>query len=246
MSIYQSYVYDTLFFSPNKEQIDQSIQSLKDSGVSVEIEDSVAGFLSVHIGKQKESIKLTQKGLCKRIIEALHVTSLPIKHTPAAKDLLGKDPDGDPPNGQYSYPLVIGMLLYLCGHSRPDLQFAVSQCARFIHGTKRSHEVALERIGQYLKGTMEEVLVLKLNVSMDIECFVDADFAGLFAFEDVLDPSCVKSRTGYIIRVSGCPIIWTSRLQTDIASSTMESEYNSLSMAMKELLPFQDLFKEVF
>ena len=68
---------------------------------------------------------------------------------------------------------------------------------------------------------------------MDIECFVDADFAGLFAFEDVLDPSCVKSRTGYIIRVSGCPIIWTSRLQTDIASSTMESEYNSLSMANK-------------
>ena len=93
---------------------------------------------------------------------------------------------------------------------------------------------------------MEEGLVLKPNGSIDIECFMDADFAGLFAFEDVLDPSCVKSRTGYIIRVSGCPIIWTSRLQTDISSSTMESEYNSLSMAMKELLPFQDLFKEVF
>ena len=138
---------------------------------------------------------MTQKGLCKRIIEDLYVSSRPIKHTPTAKDLLGKEPDGDPPNGRYSYPSVIGMLLYLCGHSRPDLQFAVSQCAHFIHGTKRSHKVALERIGQYLKGTMEEGLVLKPNGSIDIECFMDADFAGLFAFEDVLDPSCVKSRT---------------------------------------------------
>ena len=113
------YVDDTLFFSPNKEQIDQSIQSLKDSGVSVEIEDSVAGFLGVHIEKQDESIKLTQKGLCKRIIEALHVSSLPIKHTPAAKDLLGKEPDGD--------PYVCLFLPYKGGHIHAANQNAVAE-----------------------------------------------------------------------------------------------------------------------
>ena len=45
------YVDDTFFFSPSKEQIDQSIQSLKDSGVRVKIKDSVAGFLGARIKK---------------------------------------------------------------------------------------------------------------------------------------------------------------------------------------------------
>ena len=51
------------------------------------------------------------------------------KSTPAAAEPLGKDPDGDPCNGTFNYAGVIGMLLYLQGHTRPDLTFAVNQCA---------------------------------------------------------------------------------------------------------------------
>jgi hypothetical protein len=156
-----------------------------------------------------------------------------------------KDADGDPPNATYGYSSVIGMLQYLQGHSRPDITFSVSQCARFIHQTKRSHEEALERIGQYLKGTMKEGLILRPSGEMDIDCYVDADFAGLWPYEDKHDPSCVKSRTGFAICISNCPVIWSSKLQTDIAMSTMESEYNALSMAMKSVLPLQTLVRVV-
>ena len=156
------YVDDTLFFSPKKEYIDEAIESLKNQGVAVEEEDSVADFLGVHIERNEanNSIKLTQKGLTERIIKALHLEQKPKKYTPAKLGPLRKDLDGDPPDGTFSYPSVVGMLLYLCGHSRPDLQFAVSQCARFIHGTKRSHEEALQHIGQYLKATMDQGLIL--------------------------------------------------------------------------------------
>ena len=241
------YVDDTLFFSPKEEYITEAINSLKDQNVAVEIEDSVAGFLGVHIERDEsnKTIKLTQKGLTKRIIEALNIESEPQKHTPALKEPLGKDENGDPANGSFSYASVIGMALYLCGHSRPDIQFAVSQCARFIHGTKRSHEKALIRIGQYLKSTTDEGLILRPTDSYDIECHVDADFAGLYSVEDVMDPTCVKSRTGYVISVCGCPVVWVSRLQTDIATATMEAEYNALSMAMRDLLPLQRVYKTV-
>ena len=209
------YVDDTLFFSPKEEYITEAINSLKDQNVAVEIEDSVAGFLGVHIERDEsnKTIKLTQKGLTKRIIEALNIESEPQKHTPALKEPLGKDENGDPANGSFSYASVIGMALYLCGHSRPDIQFAVSQCARFIHGTKRSHEKALIRIGQYLKSTTDEGLILRPTDSYDIECHVDADFAGLYSVEDVMDPTCVKSRTGYVISVCGCPVVWVSLLK---------------------------------
>jgi hypothetical protein len=158
---------------------------------------------------------------------------------------LVKDEDGDPPDGTYSYASVIGMLQYLKGHSRPDLTFAVSQCARFMHGTRRSHEEALERIGQYLKGTMDAGLVLKPTSDLTIECYVDADFAGLWPYEDRQDPSCVRSRSGYVICISGCPVIWNSKLMRDIATSTMEAEYNALSLSMRDLLPFLTLTRTV-
>jgi len=86
------------------------------------------------------------------------------------------------------------MLQYLQAHSRPDITYAVSQCARFVHQPRRSHEIALERIGQYLKRTMNEGLILQPSGFLNIDCYVDADFgAGLWPYEDKQDPSCVKS-----------------------------------------------------
>jgi hypothetical protein len=80
---------------------------------------------------------------------------------------------------------------------------------------------------------------------MGIDCYVDADFAGLWGSEDVQDPTCVKSRTGFVLCIADCPVVWASKLQTDIALSTMEAEYNALSMALKELLPLKRLVETV-
>jgi len=90
---------------------------------------------------------------------------------------------------------------------------------------------------------MDEGLILRPNSDdFGIECYVDADFAGLWPYEDKQDPSCVKSRTGFVICISGCPVIWSSKLQQDITTSTMEAEYSALSIAMREVLPFKRLF----
>jgi hypothetical protein len=90
------------------------------------------------------------------------------------------------------------MLQYLQNHSRSDITYVVSQCARFVHGPKRGHEGALIQIGQYLKGTIEQGLKLKPSGDLKIHCFVDTDFAGLWSFEDKKDPICVKSRLGML------------------------------------------------
>ena len=41
-----------------------------------------------------------------------------------------------------------------------------------------------------------------------------------------------------------CPITWGSKLQTEIALSTTESEYIVLLTAMREIIPFLGLMKE--
>jgi hypothetical protein len=114
-----------------------------------------------------------------------------------------------------------------------------------VHSPRKSHEDAVIRICQYLKGTEEKGLIFRPSSTLKIDCYVDADFAGLWPHEEKTDPTCVKSRTGFVIKLSDCPVIWASKLQSQIALSTMEAEYNALSITMRELLPFKDLVSAV-
>jgi len=77
-----------------------------------------------------------------------------------------------------------------------------------------------------------------------INCY--ADFAGLWNQEDHNDENCVKGRTGYVICMSDCPVLWITHLQEGTALSTMEAEYGALSMAMHDLLPFKRLIQSIF
>jgi hypothetical protein len=137
------------------------------------------------------------------------------------------------------------MLLYVSSSTRPDIQFAVHQCARFTHNPRRSHEIAIKRIGRYLAGTKDKGITFKPTNEPTLDCYVDADFAGLWGYEDSQDPVCVRSRTGYVLTFGGCPLLWVSKLQTEIALSTTEAEYIALSQAMRDLLPTQTLVQEV-
>jgi hypothetical protein len=47
----------------------------------------------------------------------------------------------------------------------------------FVHSLKRSHEEALERIGLYLQGTLDEGIILKPTGELHIDVYVDANFA---------------------------------------------------------------------
>ena len=98
---------------------------------------------------------------------------------------------------------------------------------------------------RYLIGTKEEGLLFGSASMLNLEAYADADFAGLWGVEEPSDPTCVKSRTGYVIRLGGCPLVWKSKLQTLIAVSTMEAEYIALSMCMRELIPLRRILGEL-
>ena len=79
-------------------------------------------------------------------------------------------------------------------------------------------------------------LVIILSDTLSLDCYVDADFAGLWSYEDDQDHVCVKSRTGYVMTLGGSPVHWASKLQTLISLSTVESEYIALATIMHDLL----------
>ena len=92
---------------------------------------------------------------------------------------------------------------------------------------------------------MDKGLVFRPKASLALDCYVDADFAGLWKVENESDPVCVKSRTGYVLLLGGCQLTSASRLQTEIALSTVEAEYIALLTAMRDLFPGKALLKEI-
>ena len=242
------YVDDCLFFSSTKDLLDETIQDLKDADMELNREDDVAGFLGVLLKRNEDgTVTLSQTGLIKRIVDALGLASANGTKTPAQKAALPRDQDGEEYAETFNYASVVGMMMYLACNSRPDIAFAVHQCARHTHRPTGLHAKYLKQIGRYLQGTKDKGMTISPSRGgeLHLECYADADFAGLWGQEDVHDSHCVRSRTGYIIMINKCPILWKSQLQTEIAMSTMEAEYVALSAACRDVIPLVRLTSEL-
>jgi hypothetical protein len=137
------------------------------------------------------------------------------------------------------------MLMYLAANTRPDIAYAVHQAARQTHAPRASHYVAIKRILRYLKGTRTKGIYFKPDDSDRVDCYVDADFDGLFSVEDAQQPIAAKSRNGYVIMYYGVPVLWVSKMQTQIVMSNMEAEYIALSQSMRNLIPIREIIKDI-
>jgi len=178
------YVDDTILVSPDSEAIERKITGL---GVStneqrhqfqLRDEGKVGDFLGIRIEKQgSRKFNLTQTGLINKVLKASDMETCNSVETPAFTAALRSDKEGPPFDESWKYATVIGMLMYLASNSRPDLSFAVHQCARFTHAPQHSHAIAVKRILRYLQGTKEKGLILEPTSDLQVDCYVDADFA---------------------------------------------------------------------
>ena len=201
------------------------------------MEGTIFGFLGINFKCKDKTIELSQPGLISKVIKYTGTDEAKIKHTPAASVPLGTDKDGEPFDKEWSYPAAVGMLLYISWNTWPDIQFAVHQAARFSHYPRKSHAQAIKWIIRYLLKTGDKGICFVPHFKEGLDCYVDADFAGLYGYEDEQDLVCVKSRTGFTLTLFGCPILWSSKLQIYIYLSSTAAEYVAFSMAMRELLP---------
>ena len=112
--------------------------------------------------KRQGRIKFTQPHLIDQILTDLHLTQPGTKSTPTPALLtkvLQPDDDGRPFDGSFHYRSVIGKLNFLEKSTRPDIAYAVHQCARFMENPKMSHGHAVKHIGRYLLGTRDHGMI---------------------------------------------------------------------------------------
>ena len=243
------YVDDMIALAKNKSVLEKLVHNLKQKDFILTDKGTLTKYLGVDVKHQPDgTFELKQTFLIQRIIDLLGLegdSQHNTKPTPATKPLLNKDESGEERRNAWSYRKAIGMLTYLQGTTRPDISMAVHQCARFSQSPKLSHERAVKRIGRYLLGTKDRGIIFRPNKNVGLECFVDADFAGAWTKEDAGNANNVLSRTRYVIFYAKCPIVFVSKLQTEIALSTAESEYIACSTAMRDVISLMQLMEEI-
>jgi len=134
------------------------------------------------------------------------------------------------------YTSAVGTLMYAMVGSRPDLAYAVGVVCRFMNKPGTDHCLAVKWIMKYVKGALRLNLTFTSNEDFMIRGYYDSDYAS------DLDRS--RSIIGYVFTVGGNTVSWKSGLQRVVALSTTESEYMSLTEAVKEAVWLKGLLKE--
>ena len=138
------------------------------------------------------------------------------------------------------------MLNFLVNFTHPEMAYVVHQCARFCNDPRHSHEQAVKRILRYLISTRRnqrgedckiQGILYRPDKNRSIDTYIDASFAGEWNTSWSDDPLSVMSRNGYVILYANCPIIWCSKLQTDIALFATESKYIALLQSFRGVIP---------
>ena len=132
------------------------------------------------------------------------------------------------------YRQAVGSFLYLSTISRPDISFVVNFLSRFKNKPLESHWKVIKRVFQYLKSTID--YRISFNGDTRLLAYSDADYGG--------DLKTRRSTTGVLI-VRGGPIVWTTKLQHVVATSTAEAEYRAAVLSIDELCWVRRICKEL-
>ena len=246
--MYVLYTDDSILAGPDLKEVKRAIEDIKKTKLDITIEGDIQDFLGVNIDRKKDgTIHLTQPHLIDQILDDLRLEeNAKTRSLPAASSrLLSRHTNSPDFDGSFNYRSVIGKLNYLEKGSRSDIAYIVHQCARFSSCPKKEHGEAIRWLGRYLKGTKDKGTILRPNRDKGLEVFVDADFAGNWDPNEYEDCDTARSRHGYYITYAGCPILWKSQLQTEVALSSTESEYTGLSYALRDAIPIMNLFQEM-
>jgi len=186
-------------------------------------------FLGLQIMRDRAAgtLRVTQSAYINRLTEEYALTRAYRPRVPLAGPL---PVSGEPatPAQTVSYPSIVGSLNYIACCTRPDISQAISALSRHLKAPLASHLEAALRVLGYLAGTSSLALTYSKSGPHVPVGYTDADFAG--------DPLQRRSTTGTVFLLASAAVVWASKLQTTVALSTTEAEYQAAGAASRDAL----------
>jgi hypothetical protein len=139
-----------------------------------------------------------------------------------------------------AYRSIVGFTMWLAHAYRPDLSYAVSMAAQHSANPNAGNWKGVKQIMRYLRSTADYGLTLggiEADAPPNLKAYVDADWAGC---KDTL-----RSRSGFVFMLWDSTISYTSKMQTIIARSSTEAEYDAADRAIRQLKWLAELLREL-
>jgi hypothetical protein len=111
------------------------------------------------------------------------------------------------------YASAVGSLMYVQVCTHPALAFVTEMLDRYQKSPAISHWNEIKKVLRYIQGTNGIMLTYERSDSLEIVGYSDSDFAGC------LDTD--RSTSGYVFKLAGGAISWSSSKQTVMTSSMM-------------------------
>lgn len=192
-------------------------------------------FLGMEICREEGGYSLSLRGYIEKLAARFRMSDAKHAKTPMDEGFLKLECEEkfeDPS----SYRSLIGALLYISVHARPDISVSTSILGRRVSRPTQVDWTAAKRVVRYLLGTKHWKLSFTGDTG-DLVGYTDADWAG--------DVKNRKSTSGFTFLFGGAAISWISRKQSSVTLSSMEAEYVSLSEACQELTWLRALLKDM-
>ncbi|KAE8242447.1 hypothetical protein A4X03_0g8033, partial [Tilletia caries] len=209
------YVDDILIFTPSQEECDRVKAFLR---AEFEITDNgpIHHFLGVQVQRNKETgdVRLNQTAYAKATLQRYRMEDA--KGSDLPMNTPGTVAAGTPIQ-MGDYAARVGSLMWEAQCTRPDMSYPVGVLARKMANPDAESTANVQKALRYLSKTTDLGLSYSPSSDIVLEGYSDADHGG--------DGPTMRSTTGYVFLVHGCPVSWRSQLQRTVAGSTTESEY---------------------
>ena len=187
-------------------------------------------YLSMVIDRDRDrrTLKISQPSHIKAVLDRSGMDdarSKVVPMVPGADCGKARD-DEDVLDRSYPYSELVGALMYISTFTRPDLQATVNMLARSMSKPTLRHWNLLKGVLRYLRATQSHGVVYGPSDNDELEGWTDSDFA---ACKDSR-----KSRGGFVFKLYGGAISWSSKMQECVATSTAEAEYIAGAQAARE------------
>ncbi len=142
----------------------------------------------------------------------------------------------------HTYQQLIGKLIYFAYRTKPNIVFVVSQLSKHNADPQKDHLQAAKKVVRYLKGIMNLRLIygqitVRNLLLYGLSGYANNNFAG--------DPEDRKLVIGYCFFFNGAIVLWSSKKQWTVSTSTTEAKYIALGYKAKEVVWIKKFMREL-
>jgi hypothetical protein len=179
--------------------------------------------IKIHRDRRKGVLWLSHKTYLEKVLNKFSMHTCNPMPAPIVKG--NKYESFQSPRNQYEidqmksvpYISAVESLMYAQVCTRPDLAFVIGMLGRYQKSPGISHWNGIKKVLRYIQDTKGLMLSYERSDSLEIVGYSNSDFAGC------LDTDI--STSGYVFKLTGGAISWSSSKQTIMTSSTMYVEF---------------------